>query len=354
VVRLARVTADAFGAAPEPAVDHAVHDEIGAEGRESSRPRQIIREVAWPMRYRSIFTESSPEERRHNFDDYLAYTRRHGGELIEPDKDLSAKRARLQYFREHPVRARRPLEDPAAFYQNHVVFRDDPRAIDRRVLLWTCVYKFARHEWVGISAAWDASPRLADARTVVARISRYHLAEEFCHVRFFEEMFRTFGLDRVVWRPLGPFKQRVYRLFPNLPGLLMDPIAFVTELLGVTFYRHVDALLDPLFDDEPEARRRVRELLYEIMADEIAHVGQRRNFLGNGQIQFARRIIPAFFRLFLRDLPESARLFDVGRMARDGLAFDYSGLPDGLVARSWVPSYCRTPRERLEPKSALS
>ena len=71
--------------------------------------------------------------------------------------------------------------------------RDNPATIDPRILLWTCVYKFARHEWVGGSAAWDASPRLADATTVISRISRYHLAEEFCHVRYFEEMFRTFG-----------------------------------------------------------------------------------------------------------------------------------------------------------------
>jgi hypothetical protein len=305
------------------------------------------------MLYRSIFSESSPDERRHNFDDYLAYTRGHGGELIEPDKDLGAKRARLRYFQDHPVRSRRPLENPAAFYHNHVVFRDDPATIDRRVLLWTCVYKFARHEWVGVSAAWEGSPPLAEARTVISRISRYHLAEEFCHVRFFEEMFRTFGLDRVVWLRLSPFKQRVYRIFPSLPGLFMNPVAFVTELLGVTFYRHVDALLDQLFDDEPEARRRVRELLYEIMVDEIAHVGQRRNFLGNGQIRLARRLVPPFFRMFFRDLPESGRLFDVDRMARDGLAFDYSGLPDGLLERSWVPSYCRASRRELVPKNAI-
>lgn len=297
------------------------------------------------MAYRSIFTDSSPDERRVNFDDYLAYARRHGGELRETDKDLSAKRERLRYFQAHPVRSRRPIENPQAFYDNYVFFRDDPSTIDPRILLWTCVYKFARHEWVGISAAWDASPRLTDATTVISRISRYHLAEEFCHVRFFEEMFRIFGLDRVVWRRLSPFKQRVYRIFPNIPGLVMDPIAFVTELLGVTFYRHVDALLDQLFDDEPEARARVRELLYEIMVDEIAHVGQRRNFLGRGQIRLARRLVPHFFRLFFRDLPESRRLFDVGRMVGDGVAFDYSGLPAGLLERSWVPSYCRATGE---------
>jgi len=297
------------------------------------------------MTYRSIFTDSSLDERRQNFDDYLDYARLHGGDLFEADKDLSTKRARLRHFRTHPVRSHRPLANPAAFYHNHVVFRDNPATIDPRILLWTCVYKFARHEWVGISAAWDASPRLADATTVISRISRYHLAEEFCHVRFFEEMFRTFGLDRVVWVPLSPFKQRVYGLFPNMPGALMNPIAFVTELLGVTFYRHVDALLDQLFDDEPEARARLRELLYEIMVDEIAHVGQRRNFLGRAQIRIARRFVVPFFRIFFRDLPESERLFDIGRMARDGLAFDYSGLPEGLLEHSWIPSYCRASNE---------
>ena len=42
------------------------------------------------MAYRSIFTDSSLDERRHNFEDYLAYARLHGGELLETHKDLSA------------------------------------------------------------------------------------------------------------------------------------------------------------------------------------------------------------------------------------------------------------------------
>ena len=29
------------------------------------------------------------------------------------------------------------------------------------------------------------------------------------------------------------------------------------------------------------------------------------------------------------------------RMIRDALDFDYSGLPEGLLGRTWVPSYCR-------------
>jgi hypothetical protein len=294
-----------------------------------------------PSPYRSIFTESTADERRQNFEDYLTFTRAHGGELLEADRDLTRKREQLARFRADPVRARQPLGDPALFLRNCVVFRDDPAAVDARTLLWTCVYKFARHEWVGISAAWDAGSPLTPDATTPARISRHHLAEEFCHIRYFEEMFRTAGLDGVTWVPLSPLQQRLYRLFPGVPGVLTNPLAFVTELLGLTFYRHMDALLDRLFDDEPAARERVRALLYEITVDELAHVGQRRNFLGNTGIMMARRLVPLFFRAFLRDIPESRRLLDVDQMVKDGLAFDYGKVPDALVARSWVPSYCR-------------
>lgn len=291
--------------------------------------------------YRSIFTDATPRQREENFEDYLAFTRAQNGDLLEAEKDLASKRQTLRAFHAAPVRSRRPLSDPEQFYRNHIVFRDDPATVDRKILLFTCIYKLARHEWVGISAAWEASGSLAQARTTTAKISRYHLAEEFCHMRFFDEMFRTVHLDHVAWVPLSPFKQRLYRLFPGIPDAVKDPPAFVTELLGITFYRHVDALLDQLLGDEPEARQRIRELLHEIMVDELAHIGQRRNFLGWAGTRMARRIVGPLFRAFLRDIPESRYLFDVDRMVRDGLGFDYSGVPAALLERTWIPSYCR-------------
>ena len=292
-------------------------------------------------RYRSIFTNATPRERQENFEDYLAFTLAQDGELFEAEKDLAKKRDQLRAFQASPVRARRPLAHPEQFYRNHVAFQDDPAAIDRKTLLFTCLYKVARHEWVGISAAWDACETLAQATTTIGRITRYHLAEEFCHMRYFDEMFRTVGLDRVAWVPLSPLKQRLYRLFPGIPDAIKDPPAFVTELLGITFYRHVDALLDEVLSDEPEARQRIRDLLHEIMVDELAHIGQRRNFLGATGTRMARWIVAPLFRAFLRDIPESKQLFDVDRMIRDGLSFDYSGVPAGLLARTWIPSYCR-------------
>ncbi len=291
-------------------------------------------------KYRSIFSPCTAEERKKNFESYWVFSQRHAGELFETDKDLGQKRAKLKYFQENPVRSRKPLADPELFYRNYVKLKDDPRQFDRKTLLLTCIYKFARHEWVGISGAWDAVPTMAESKVVTDKISRVHLAEEFCHVRFFNEMMRTFHLDRVEWVPLGPVMSRVYKIFPRIPESIMAGPAFITELMGMTFYTHLDALFDELLSDEPEARDRLRELLHEIMVDELAHIGQRRNFIGPVGIKAAKKMISPLYRMFYRDIPESALLFDIDQMVKDGQAFDYNEVLPELIERSWIPSYC--------------
>ncbi len=277
-----------------------------------------------------------------NFETYWHYTLAHDGDILEGEKDLIKKKALIHNFQENAVRSRKPLDHPEVFYRNYVHMKDNPKTLDRKTLLLTCIYKFARHEWVGISGAWDAIPSIAESKTTTDRISRYHLCEEFCHVRLFHEMFRTMQLDQVEWVPLGKWMQRVYRIFPHLPESFMAAPAFVTELMGITFYQHVDALLDDVFADEPEARDRIRVLLHEIMIDEAAHVGQRRNFIGPLGIRMARWMVSPLYRMFFNDIPEAKLLFNIDRMVEDGLAFDYTSIPSELLARSWIPTYCQT------------
>lgn len=291
--------------------------------------------------YLSIFSPSTAEERKKNFENYWSYTLAHDGDILEGERDLIKKRDLIRGYRDNPVRSRRPLDHPEVFYRNYVHMKDDPRTFDRKTLLLTCIYKFARHEWVGISGAWDAIPSLVESKTTTDKISRYHLCEEFCHVRLFHEMFRTMQLDEVEWVPPGKWMQRIYRIFPHLPESLMAAPAFVTELMGITFYQHVDRLLDDVFADEPEARDRIRALLHEIMIDELAHIGQRRNFIGPLGIRVAKWMVKPLYKVFFNDIPESKLLLDIDRMVEDGLAFDYNGVSPDLLAKSWVPSYCQ-------------
>jgi hypothetical protein len=292
-------------------------------------------------RYRSIFTSATRRERIANFDAYWAYSVGHDGAILQDQKDLVKKRDTLANFRAHLVRTRRPLADPASFHRNHVIMQDDPRTLDRKTLLLTFLYKFARHEYVGISAAWGTTERMTESTSVVAKIGLYHLCEEFSHMRLFQEIFRTFHLDQVEWVPLGKWMSRMYRLFPLFPEAMLAPPAFVSELMGLTVYQHIDGVLDDILADEPEARQRVRTLLREVMTDELAHVGQRRNFLGPLGLRTAHLMVESMYRAFFREIPETRLLFDVEQMMRDGKAFDYSTIAPEMIEKSWVPSYCK-------------
>ncbi|WP_394807878.1 hypothetical protein [Nitrosomonas sp.] len=292
-------------------------------------------------KFRSIFTSASKQERATNFENYWLFTQRHNGELLEDDKDLVKKRAKFQFFQDNPVQLRTPLVNPEAFYRNYIAMQDDPKTLDRMTLMLTSMYKFARHEWVGIKGAWDVVPNMANSHSVKDKISRVHLAEEFCHVRLFDEMLRTCGLDKVEWVPLSPVKEKIYEQFPKFPGFLMDSPAFVTELMGVTYYCHLNRLIDELLVDEPEVQKRLKELLDEITIDEIAHVGQRRNFIGPIGIRISKWLVKPFYMLFFNDIPEVAKLFDVKQMIKDGEAFDFNHLPDYIIEKSWIPSYCK-------------
>ena len=297
--------------------------------------------MATTNKFLSIFSPATEAQRKENFEDYWVFTQQHGGELFEDDKDLAKKRDRLKQFQDNPVSLRTPLVDPESFYRNYVDMVDDPQSLDRMTLMLTGIYKFARHEWVGIKGAWDVVPDMANSHTIEDKISRVHLAEEFCHVRLFDEILRTCGLDKVEWVPLGPIKEKVYEQFPKFPGFLMDTPAFVTELMGVTFYCHLHALFDDVLADEPEVRDRVKALLDEITTDEVAHVGQRRNFVGPIGMKVSKMLVKPFYTMFFNDIPEIDVLFDVPKMIEDGLAFDFNQLPEQMIERSWIPSYCK-------------
>ncbi|CAG7857454.1 hypothetical protein MCAMS1_02286 [biofilm metagenome] len=291
--------------------------------------------------YLSVFTLATEAERKENFVDYWRFTQQHAGELLEAEKDLAKKRAKLKSFQDNPVKLRKPLADPDIFYRNYLEMKDDPKTLDRLTLMLTCIYKFARHEWVGINGAWDVVPDMANSHTIEDKISRVHLAEEYCHGRLFNEMLVTCGLDKVEWVPLTGWRKWIYEQFPKVPGFLMDAPAFVTELMGVSFYFHLNRLFDDILADEPEVRQRMKDLLDEITIDEIAHVGQRRNFLGPIETTISKWLVPPLYTMFYRDIPEVALLFNVSDMIKDGLAFDFNGISDHLVEHSWIPSYCK-------------
>jgi hypothetical protein len=296
--------------------------------------------MAQSTRYKVIFTPASQSDRTHAFEDYWAYLLMRDGTLQEETQSLEHKTDYYQRLQTRPIRARHLLT-PAqtmAELSDRLASHNLAQA-DRRLLIFTAIYKFACHEAAGIQAAWRSTPSWERCRNLTDRITRYHLCEEFCHLRLFAEMFQVFAL-RVDWPQLSWPMRTAYAAFARFPDWLLAPVAFGSEIMGMMFYRHIWRVLAEVFAQEPEALARLHELLGEIMVDELGHIGERRSYLGNSGVKLARKILPVMMRKFFAYIPEAEALLNVNQMVQEALMFDYSGIDATIAERAWIPAYC--------------
>jgi hypothetical protein len=291
--------------------------------------------------YKAIFAPASPSDRRHAFEDYWAYLLRRDGALHEEAQALEHKTEYYQSLQASPVHARQSLTlaQTMAARSDSLATQHRPEG-DRRLLALTVIYKFASHEAAGIRAAWLVTPSWERCRNLTDRITRYHLCEEFCHLRLFAEMFKVFALG-VEW-PLFSWPMRAaYGAFARCPNWLLAPLAFGSEVMGMMFYRHIWRVLEEVFATEPEALERLHELLGEIMVDELGHIGERRSFLGHTGVMLARQVLPVMMRRFFAAIPEAGVILDINEMVQEALVFDYSGIDMAITERAWIPAYCQ-------------
>jgi hypothetical protein len=297
--------------------------------------------MAQITRYKVIFAPASLSDRTRAFEDYWAYLLMRDGALQEEAQSLEHKTDYYQRLQVRPVRARQPLTPAQTMAElSDLLAIQNPPQADRRLLAFTAIYKFASHEAAGIQAAWKLTPSWERCRNLTDRITRYHLCEEFCHLRLFAEMFKVFAL-RVDWPRLSWPMRTAYGAFARFPDWLLAPIAFSSEVMGMTFYRHIWRVLEEVFATEPEALERLHELLAEIMVDELGHIGERRTFLGNTGVKLARKVLPVMMRRFFADIPEAEIILDVNQMVQEALAFDYSSIDVAITERAWIPAYCQ-------------
>jgi hypothetical protein len=292
-------------------------------------------------RYKTIFTPASAADRQRAFEDYWVYLLARDGDLDEEMQALEHKSVYYQRLQAQPIRARQALTSaPTMGALADLLATEQHCRADRRLLALTLMYKFASHEAAGIRAAWVATPSWQDCRNLTDRITRYHLCEEFCHLRLFAEMFKVFALG-VAWPQFSWPMRTTYAAFARCPNWLLAPIACGSEIMGIIFYRHIWRVLEEVFATEPEALARLHELLGEIMVDELGHIGERRSFLGRPGVTVVRLCLPSMMRRFFADIPEAAGILDVRQMVEEALVFDYSGIETAIAERAWIPAYCR-------------
>jgi hypothetical protein len=291
--------------------------------------------------YKVIFAPVSLSDRTRAFEDYWAYLLLRDGALQEEAQSLEHKTDYYQKLQMRSIHARQPLTPAQTMAElSALLASQTPPQADRRLLVLTAIYKFACHEAAGIREAWRLTPSWERCRNLPDRITRYHLCEEFCHLRLFAEMFKVFAVH-VDWPLLSWPMCTAYGIFARFPNWLLAPIAFGSEIMGMTFYRHIWRVMEEVFATEPEALERLHELLGEIMVDELGHIGERRSFLGNTGVRFARKVLPVMMRRFFAAIPEAQAILDVEHMVQEALRFDYSGIDVTITARAWIPAYCQ-------------
>ena len=292
--------------------------------------------------YNAIYRQAAADDRALAFEQYWAYLVARDGAMEEETQSLEHKTVYYRHIQTDPVRAEQPLTPLHTVAEiSEQLAHQDPLRIDRRLVALTVIYQFACHESAGIAAAWTSTSPWARCTTLQDKITRYHLCEEFCHLRLFAAMFQVFHL-RVEWPSLAWPHRLIYGGFTHLPEWLLAPVALSSEVMGIVFYRHIRTVLEDVFATEPTASAHVLELLGEIMVDELGHVGERRSYLGDVGVKLARWCLPLLMRGFFHNIPTAPLILDISQMIRDAVAFDYSGIDAAILERAWIPGFCRT------------
>jgi hypothetical protein len=180
----------------------------------------------------ALLSRQRPHLRAASIEDYWTYLLIRDGALHEEAQALEHKTGYYQRLQARPVRARQSLTPaPTMAALADLLATQYRTQADRRLLALTVIYKFASHEAAGIRAAWLVTPSWERCRNLTDRITRYHLCEEFCHLRLFAEMFKVFALS-VEW-PLFSWPMRTaYGAFARCPNWLLTPIAFGSEVMA--------------------------------------------------------------------------------------------------------------------------
>jgi hypothetical protein len=253
------------------------------------------------MRRFDPFFALAPAERREQLVAHRAMMHERDGALDLGVRTLERRERFFATLDASPVRAQKRI-DLASF---EAQWRDPrQRAHDPRIDWIAAAMRANEGETYGVElelerfAAQD--PDRVDPHLLSVAL------EDHYHARILLYLGRTFGVDIEVQRP-----KAITRFFTRCMNHLPTPLRMVFilagEVVGNVFFR---ILLDrcDLFDDDPDAQARLRQLVEEIIIDETGHVAFCRARVGERLLPVARWLAPRIASGLLRDIPEFTRL----------------------------------------------
>jgi hypothetical protein len=285
-----------------------------------------------------LFTPLPPAERRALGERYLAFVRERDGEPDLTHRTLARRERWFADFRSTPPPAWTGERiDPAAFKEWHLgkrTLRDATPLVVWLVAIaranegegWGVDYLLDRGGFQGLGKHGTLQPRdFADL-------------EETYHTRIFKEIVAFFGLDFELRPPPAPIQQSV-KLMAHLPESLSFTLLAAGELMGTVAFLELAERAERLLADHPALLARIRDLLDEILIDEVGHVTYLLGSMGPARLSVVRATAKAYQRFTRRSYYKGMRDDAVIAYMMRGIDnYSLSLFPPRVLRRAFVPA----------------
>ncbi|HSP98557.1 MAG TPA: hypothetical protein VL049_15145 [Candidatus Dormibacteraeota bacterium] len=282
-----------------------------------------------------LFTPLPADQRRRIADEFVAFALRRDG---TPDLRRRALAHREEFFerlRATPApRWDGPPIDQAEFaswHRSSEPLSDAPPLIAWLVKVaranegegWGVDYLLDRGGFDGLGAGGTLQPRdFADL-------------EETYHTRIMREIVQLFGLDYTLRVPPWPIQQSV-KLMARLPRQASYMLLLAGELMGTVAFAHLARQGEELLADHPAIAARVRELLDEILVDEVGHVTFLLGSMRGWQLALIRRLALLYAASSRRGYANDAR--EAAVMNTGIRDYSLAIMPERVLRRAFVPT----------------
>lgn len=284
-----------------------------------------------------LFTALPAAARRALGERYLAFVRERDGEPDLAHRTLARRESWFTALRAKPA----PVFggeriDAAAFKEWHLGNR--PLRDASPLVVWLVGIARANEgeEW-GVDYLLDRGGFQGLGKHGTLQPRDFADLEETYHTRIFKEIVALFGLEFELRPPPAPIQQSV-KLMAYLPESLSFTLLAAGELMGTVAFLELAERAEKLLKDEPAILTRVRELLDEILIDEVGHVTYLLGSMGPARLSVVRATAKAYQRFTRRSYYHGMRDESVIAYMMRGIEnYSLALFPERVLRRSFVP-----------------
>lgn len=280
-----------------------------------------------------LFLPLPPAQRRRIADDFIAFALTRDGEPDVQRRTLARREAFFAALASQPApRWDGAPIDPAEFARWHRgsgSLADAPPLVAWLVKVaranegegWGVDYLLDRGGFDGLDAHRLQPRDFADL-------------EETYHTRIMREIVQLFGLDYELRTPPWAIQQSV-KLMAHLPRQASYMLLLAGELMGTVAFAAMARQGEALLADHPALWARVRDLLDEILIDEVGHVTFLLGSMRGWQLAVIQRLALAYAASSRRSYTDDPR---DAHIMRDGIQnYSLTIMPERVLRRAFVP-----------------